>query len=55
MIEITKILKGNRITLPKKMMDNAKLKEGDYIGYKFGLTGKGIEVFPVKFQEKIDQ
>lgn len=34
-IQPTKILAGERITLPKRFLDQAKLKEGDLVGLIF--------------------
>lgn len=50
MIKPTKILVGNRITLPKEFMDFWKLTDGDYVG--FATTKEKVTIIPVDFKEK---
>jgi len=51
-ISIIKVLEGNRITLPKKFVDDAKIKVGDQIGYKYFPIAKKIEIILVKMEKQ---
>ncbi len=52
MISVIRVLEGNRITLPKKFVDEAKIKVGDQIGYEYYPIAKKLEVFLVKMEEQ---
>ena len=50
-IQPTKILSGERITLPKRFLDQTKLKEGDLVGLIFS----GDDLLVTKIKVKVSK
>lgn len=49
-MDTTKIISGNRITLPKEFMEFWKLKEGDIVG--FYETKEKVTIIPLEVRPK---
>ncbi len=49
-IHPTKILSGERITLPKEFLARTRSKEGDFVGYYF--LGKDLVITEIQVVQK---
>lgn len=49
-IQPTKIISGERITLPRDFLAKTKLKEGDFVGYYF--LGNDLVLTEIKVEKK---